>query len=192
MTSFLHASRADVNRCLDENATSMWSKLQAVRRNEGLQAVLVYRFGRMLDSKKKHALLWPLLAVGWSVYALAALVMRRGYGIKVSLSADIGAGFWIGHFGGIEVVNCRLAERCSVGQQTKVGRTEQIDGPEIGDSVWIGAHAKIFGPVKVGAHATISPGARVTKDVPSHSLIVGDPGRIVSRRYDNSHILPRI
>jgi serine acetyltransferase len=192
MTSFLQASRADLNRCLDENATSMWSKLQAVRRNEGLQAVLVYRFGRMLDSKKKHVLLWPLAAVGWGVYALAALVMRRGYGIKVSLSADIGAGFWIGHFGGIEVLNCRLAERCSVGQQTKVGRAEQIDGPEIGHSVWIGAHARIFGPVKVGAHATIAPGARVTKDVPSHSLIVGDPGRIVSRRYDNSHILPRI
>jgi serine O-acetyltransferase len=170
----------------------MWSKLQTVRRYEGLQAVLVYRFGRMLDSKKKHVLLWPLLAVGWGVYALAALVMRRGYGIKVSLSADIGAGFWIGHFGGIEIVNCRLAEFCSVGQQTKVGRAEQIDGPEIGDRVWIGAHAKIFGLVKVGAHATIAPGARVTKDVPSHSLIVGDPGRIVSRRYDNSHILPRI
>jgi serine O-acetyltransferase len=68
----------------------------------------------------------------------------------------------------------------------------QIDGPEIGDSVWIGAHAKIFGPVKVGARATIAPGACVTKDVPRNSLIVGAPARIVSRRYDNSHILPRI
>lgn len=191
MTSFLQATHADVNRCLDQNATSLWAKLDAVRRNEGLQAVLVYRFGRMLGSKKKQLLLWPLLALGWGAYAVTALIMRRGYGIRVALSADIGAGFWIGHFGGIEVVNCRLAERCSVGQQTKVGRTEEIDGPTIGDNVWIGAHAKVFGPVKVGAHATIAPGARVTKDVPSHSLIVGDPGRIVSRRYDNSHILPR-
>jgi len=152
----------------------------------------VYRFGRMLLAKQNLVFLWPLLGVGWCVYALGALVVRKGYGIEVSLSADIGAGFWIGHFGGIEVVNCRLAERCSVGQQTKVGRTEQIDGPEIGDSVWIGAHATIFGPVKVGARATIAPGARVTKDVPGNSLIVGNPGRIVSRHYDNSNILPRI
>jgi carbonic anhydrase/acetyltransferase-like protein (isoleucine patch superfamily) len=93
----------------------------------------------------------------------------------MSLSADIGEGFWIGHFGGIEVINCRLAERCSVGQQTKVGRAEQLDGPQIGDGVWIGAHAKIFGPVKVGAHATIAPGACVPKDVPGNSLIVGAP-----------------
>jgi len=192
MSSFLRVARADLNRYLDQNATSAWNKLNAVRRNEGLQAVLVYRFGRMLESKRKQLFLWPLLVFGWAAYAFAALVMRRGYGIEVSLSADIGAGFWIGHFGGIEVVNCRLAEHCSVGQQTKVGRVEQIDGPEIGDSVWIGAHAKIFGPVKVGACATIAPGACVTKDVPRNSLIVGAPARIVSRRYDNSRILPGI
>jgi serine acetyltransferase len=192
MSSFLQLARADLRRYLDQNATSVWSKFDAVCRNEGLQAILVYRFGRMLTSKQKHVLLWPLLAVGWGAYALAALLMRRGYEIEVSLSADTGAGFWIGHFGGIEVINCRLAERCSVGQQTKVGRAEQLDGPQIGDSVWIGAHAKIFGPVKVGAHATIAPGVCVTKDVPGNSLIVGAPGRIVSRRYDNSHILPRI
>jgi serine acetyltransferase len=192
MSSFLNTLRADVNRCLAANATSVRHQLEAVCRNEGLQAVLVYRFGKLLVSKKRRAHLWPLLAFGWGAYALAALLMRRGYGIKVSLSADIGAGFWIGHFGGVEVVNCRLAERCSVGQHTKVGHPEQIDGPQIGDGVWIGAHAKIFGPVKVGAHATIAPGARVTKDVPRESLVVGDPGRIVSRRYDNSGILPRV
>jgi hypothetical protein len=78
ITSFLQASRADSHRYLDPNATSARSKLDAVRRNEGLQAVLVYRFGRILDSKKKHVLLWPLLAVGWGAYALAALVMRKG------------------------------------------------------------------------------------------------------------------
>jgi serine O-acetyltransferase len=192
MRSFLRAAGADLNRYLDQNATSVWGKISAIRRNEGLQAVLVYRFGRLLLSKRNLVSLWPFLGVGWCVYALLALVARKGYGIDVSLSADIGAGFWIGHFGGIEMVNCRLAERCSVGQQTKVGRAGQIDGPEIGDSVWIGAHAKIFGPVKVGDRATIAPGARVAKDVPSYSLIVGDPGRIVSRRYDNSLILPRI
>jgi serine O-acetyltransferase len=140
-----------------------------------------------LDSKKKHVLLWPLLAVGWGIDALVALVLRRGYGIRVSLSADIGAGFWIGHFGGIEVINCRLAERCSVRQQTKVRRVEQMDGPQIGGSVWIGARAKILGPVKVGGQATIARRCTRDQDVPNYSLIVEDAGRIVPHRYDNSH-----
>jgi serine O-acetyltransferase len=190
-SSFLQASRADLERYLEHEAPSLKKKLEVICRNEGLQAVLVYRLGKLLHSKRKNVVLWPLLAVGWGAYGLAALFMRRGYGISVSLSADIGPGFWIGHFGGIEVANCRMAERCSVGQQTKVGRAQQIHGPIIGDGVWIGAHAKVFGPIKVGDRATIAPGARVTNDVPSNSLIVGDPGRIVSRRYDNTRITPR-
>jgi serine O-acetyltransferase len=190
VTSFLHAARADLDRYLDRGSKSLGSALAAVRRNEGLQAILVYRFGRLLDSKKRQVLLWPLLAIGWCIYVLAAWVMRHGYGINVALSADIGAGFWIGHFGGIEVINCRLAERCSVGQQTRVGNPGQPEGPTIGHSVWIGAHAKIFGPVKVGSGATIAPGAHVTKNVPERSLIVGSPGRVISRCYDNTQILP--
>jgi serine O-acetyltransferase len=190
MTSFLRASRADLHRYLERKATSAWGKLWAILVNQGLQAVLIYRFGRLLDSKKKVVPVWPFLAIGWIAYAVIAAVIRRGYGISLSLSADIGEGFYIGHFGGIEIVNCRLREHCSVGQQTIVGCAAQIDGPQIGHNVWIGAHAKVFGPVKVGNHATIAPGARVTKDVPSNALIVGDPGRIVSRRYDNSRILP--
>ena len=190
MTSFVQAAQADLNRYLEGNARSLHSVLTAVRRNEGLQATLVYRFGRMLSSNKRVVYLWPLLGLGWCIYALAAWFMRRGYGINVALSADIGAGFWIGHFGGIEVINCRLAERCSVGQQTKVGDARQRDGPTIGESVWIGAHARILGPVTVGSHATIAPGAHVKKNVPGRSLIVGNPARVISRCYDNSRILP--
>jgi len=43
--------------------------------------------------------------------------------------------------------------------------------------------------VKVGDGATIAPGARVTRNVPKQSLVVGDPARIVSRSYDNKEIL---
>jgi serine O-acetyltransferase len=190
VTSFVQASRADLQRYLGGEAASLSSILATIRRNEGLQAILVYRFGRLLDSKKELVLLWPLLSMGWCIYGLAALFVRRGYGIKLALSANIGAGFWVGHFGGIEVFNCRLAERCSVGQQTKVGGATQRDGPIIEDSVWIGAHASIAGPVRVRSRATIAPGARVTKNVPGRALVVGAPARVVAREYDNSRILP--
>jgi serine O-acetyltransferase len=192
MTSFRQILRADINRHRDQQAMSAWGKVGAIRRTPGLQAVFVYRFGRLLDSRKKSIAVWPLLAVGWIVYALAAAVVRKGYGIRLSLSADIGPGFYVGHFGGVEVINCRLGQHCSVGQQTKVGRDGQIDGPRIGNGAWIGAHSKVFGPVTIGDNVTIAPGARVTKDVPSRSLVAGDPGRIVSRNYDNARILPPI
>lgn len=89
------------------------------------------------------------------------------------------------------MVNCRLGERCSVGPQTHVGREAEPEGPQIGDGVWIGAHAKISGPIHIGDGVTIAPGARVTKNVPSNALVAGDPGRVVFRGYSNARILPR-
>jgi serine O-acetyltransferase len=191
MGAFMRSVRADVNRCLSEDAASAWRVLGVLWNEVGLKSVLVYRFGRLLCSGRRVPLAWPLLPFGWLLYAAAALMVRGGHGIRLSLTADIGPGFWVGHFGGIELVNCRLGERCSVGQQTRVGRAVEPDGPVIGDAVWIGAHARIMGPVTVGDGATIAPGAQVGRNVPPRALVVGDPARVVFRGYDNTRILPR-
>lgn len=191
MTAFLEAARADFNRCLSENAISGWRAPAVIWREVGLQAVLVYRVGRLLRSCRKKFWAWPLLLFGWLLYAAAVVTIRKCYGIRLLLTADIGAGFWVGHFGGVEVVNCHLGENCSVGQQTHVGRAEEPDGPQIGNGVWIGAHAKIFGPTRVGDGSTIAPGARVMRNVPRNALVAGNPGRVAFRGYSNAEILPR-
>lgn len=190
MTGIRETVHADVRRWIGEHESGSRRLLATIWHDMGLQAVLLYRFGQWLRAGWRRVLLWPLLPAGWLLYACGALLVRRGYGIRLSLSADIGAGFWVGHFGGIEVTNCRLGERCSVGQQTKVGRVGEPDGPQVGDEAWIGAHARISGPVRVGNGVTIAPGARVTRNVPDRALVVGDPGRIF-RGYDNTQILPR-
>jgi len=190
MSRYWDVVRADIRRCVNEKETSVRRVLATVCNQMGLQAILVYRFGRLLRAARRQVVVWPLLPLGWLLYGLAVLWVRRGYSIRIALSADIGAGFWVGHFGGVEVVNCRLGERCSVGQQTKVGRAEDTEGPQVGDGAWIGAHARIFGHVRVGNGVTIAPGARVTRNVPDRALVVGDPGRVVFRGYDNSQILP--
>jgi serine O-acetyltransferase len=116
--------------------------------------------------------------------------MRRCYGMRLALNAEIGKGFWVGHFGGIELMNCRLGQQCPVGQQTKVGSAAAGEGPQIGDGVWIGAHARIKGSAQIGNGATIAPGARVARNVPGDALVVGDPGRVVFLGYRNDAILP--
>jgi serine O-acetyltransferase len=190
MNEFFEAAAADVERCRNPGMRSLRHTLAVIWREVGLQAVLVYRFGRLLRSKHHQLRVWPLLPFGWLLYALGAVAMRRCYGIRLALNAEIGKGFWVGHFGGIEVVNCRLGQQCSVGQQTKVGCETDHEGPQIGDGVWIGAHARIQGPARIGSGATIAPGARVARNVPSDALVVGDPGRVVFRGYRNNAILP--
>lgn len=190
MSRIWDPARADIRRCVGRTSTSAWRALGVIWREIGLQALLVYRFGQVLRSSRKRALMWPLLPFGWLLYALSVLIVRKCYGIHLSLTADIGGGFLVGHFGGVEVINCRIGERCSVAQQTKVGCAADPNGPRVGNGVWIGAHARITGPVNVGDGATIAPGARVIKHVPSAALVVGNPARVVFRGYDNTHILP--
>ena len=190
MSAFWQAVRADLHRVVNENETSVRRKLAVIWSEMGLQAVLVYRFGQLLRSGTGQVLAWPLLPCGWALYGLAILVTRKLYGIRLSLTAQIGAGFCISHFGGIDLVNCRRGEHCSVGQLTRIGRAEDAEGPRIGNGAWIGAHAQVSGPVRVGDGTTIAPGARVTRDVPDKALVAGNPARVILRGYDNSSLLP--
>lgn len=50
----------------------------------------------------------------------------------------------------------------------------------IEDNVWIGDKASILPGVRIGRGSIIGTGAVVTKDVPAHSLVVGNPARILS------------
>ncbi|WP_162903392.1 acyltransferase [Taibaiella koreensis] len=52
-------------------------------------------------------------------------------------------------------------------------------GIEIGDDVWIGAHAIIMPGIHIGKGAVIGAGAVVTKDVPAHSIVAGVPARLM-------------
>lgn len=49
--------------------------------------------------------------------------------------------------------------------------------PSIGRYVLIGAGASVLGPVTIGDHCVIGAGAVVTEDVPSGSIVTGNPGR---------------
>jgi serine O-acetyltransferase len=115
--------------------------------------------------------------------------MGAGYGIRLSLSANIGSGFYMGHFGGIELSNCVLGPGCSVGEMTTISSAAPLRGPTIGARVWIGGHVRISGAVSVGDDATIGSGARIASDVPPRALMMGSPARMISRDYDNTRIL---
>lgn len=157
-------------------------------RQYGLRALLVYRFGRMLYLRRKSPLAWPLLLPGWLIYLPLALLMRYGYGVNLRLSAEIGPGLYVGHFGGIMLAHCRLGAHCSIAQQTRIAGSAEA-GPQIGDRVWIGAHSRISGPVQIGDGATISAGSHVSRDIAAKGLVAGNPARVTLREYDNSWLL---
>ena len=51
---------------------------------------------------------------------------------------------------------------------------------KISNNVSIGSNATILGGVNIGEYATIGAGSVVTSDVKSHSIVVGNPARIIN------------
>lgn len=49
----------------------------------------------------------------------------------------------------------------------------------IGERCFIGANAIIMAGVKIGDQVIVGSGAVVTKDIPSNSIVVGNPSRII-------------
>ncbi|HEY0941169.1 MAG TPA: hypothetical protein VGE08_13800 [Steroidobacter sp.] len=187
--SFVQTIKADIARYARERPVRFdVATLLLVKEHYGLQAVLVYRLGQALLSKKDKVLWWPLVAIGSVPYVLLAAWMRFGYGIDLRPSAQIGAGLYIGHLGGIRVANCRIGSGCSIAQRCQIGAPDG-PGPLIGDRVWVGAHARILGAINIADGVTISAGCHIARDLPARVLVAGNPGRITLRDYDNSRLL---
>jgi serine O-acetyltransferase len=179
---------ADVRRCadIDHGHISLWPLFA---HNYGLQALLAYRLGRYLLRAGRSYHLWPLLPVCWPIYYLLSRCIWAAYDIRLELSAEIGPGFYIGHFGAIRVRRCRIGANCSIGRLTTIDAAADGRGPVIGDCVWIGSHAQIVGPHRVGSDATVSAGSVIQSDIPRGALCLGNPARLVRRNYDNRRIL---
>ena len=105
--------------------------------------------------------------------------------IQIPYTAKIGEGFYIGHFGRIIVnpnvvigKNVNIATGVTIGQENR-GKRQGV--PTISDNVWIGTNAVIVGKITVGTDVLIAPNSFVNFDVPAHSIVVGNPAKIISK-----------
>lgn len=56
----------------------------------------------------------------------------------------------------------------------------------IGERCFVGVKSMILPGVKIGDEVIVGAGTVVTKDVPSNSIVVGNPGRILDRKVSMS------
>ena len=99
----------------------------------------------------------------------------------------VGYGLQILHLsgGGCVIVANRIGNYFSVRQFTTIGKANGDACPTIGNNVTLGANVTIIGDVKIGDNCIIGAGAVVVKDVPADSIVVGNPGKVISKRIKN-------
>ena len=59
----------------------------------------------------------------------------------------------------------------------------------IGNDVWIGQNVTIMPGVHIGDGAIIGTNATVASDIPSFSIAVGNPAKVIRRRFDDEMII---
>lgn len=115
-------------------------------------------------------------------------IRKHGMGLKLGLFVPpnvFGPGLRINHFGNIVVnTSARVGMWCDIHQGVNIGNNPSSDGrllvPTIGDNVWIGPGAKVFGGISVGSGVAIGANAVVNKSVGDNVTVAGIPSKIVS------------
>lgn len=108
------------------------------------------------------------------------------YNTDIPARCKIGGGFKIRHLGGI-VFNPGVIVGKNVDCLNGV-LLGQIDSgvkagtPIIGDNVFLGTNSIVVGKIKIGNDVLIAPGAYVNFDVPDHSIVIGNPGKIIPKQ----------
>lgn len=105
--------------------------------------------------------------------------------IQIPARTEIGEGFYIGHSGRV-IINpdAKLGKNMNISTGVVIGSEnggKRKGAPTFDGNCWIGANAVIVGNIRIGEDVLIAPLAYVNCDVPPHSVVVGNPARIISK-----------
>ena len=106
--------------------------------------------------------------------------LMRKRGIEMKFNGNIGGGLVFAHGYNITIngrvkigQNAVLFKGCTIGS-VRSGAREGV--PQIGDRVVVGCNAFVCGGITVGDDVLIASNAFVNFDVPSNSVVIGNPG----------------
>jgi serine O-acetyltransferase len=97
-------------------------------------------------------------------------------GIELGSNITLGEGVFFVHPVGVVIGgDARIGNRVRFYGSNTVGTAHDDGYPTIEDDVWVGAGARILGPITVGARSRIGANAVVVTDIPPDSIAVGIP-----------------
>jgi serine O-acetyltransferase len=101
--------------------------------------------------------------------------LKVKYGFDISYRTKIGKGFYIGHFGTIVIHgDVIIGENCNISQGITIGVSNNgnVGVPTIGNNVFIGPGAAVFGNITIGNHVTIGANTVITESIADYKTIM--------------------
>ncbi len=149
-----------------------------------IRRIRAFAYARYFDAKN--------LFIGESVLIVASH-FHEDATIQIGENVSIGSFSLLDYSGELIIGNnCTISEGVKIYTHTHRFQADSLDIKKskiernslvIEDYVWIGANAIVLPSVKkIGYGAIIGAGSVVTKDVKEHSIVAGNPAKIVASR----------
>lgn len=120
------------------------------------------------------------------VFIPKLLAVGAKYGIDIAYQAQIGKGLYIGHFTGIFIhEKVKMGQDCNLSQGVTIGyspRGSKAGCPQIGDRVYFGPGAKVFGGIQVGDDVAIGANAVVSFDLDKAAVAAPQRSQIIHHK----------
>ena len=160
---------------------------------EGLAAarevIYDYNLLRLSEKEKKLELLKSLLGHVGDDAVIINQPFYCDYGKHISVGKRFFANF---NFTVLDEARVTIGDDCFIGPNVSIytachstdpvernSRREWAMPVTIGHNVWIGGSVTILPGVTIGDNVTIGAGSVVTRDIPSNSIAVGNPCKVV-------------
>lgn len=142
---------------------------------------------------ERHAVEWKIVKLYrkyqvnkgnlWGyIYKICLLRMGLRTGVEFLGNSKIGDGLIIGHWGRI-VINgdANFGNEVMITHNVTIGRDirgNRAGAPTFGNKVCIRTNSTVVGNITIGDDVLIAPNTFVNFDVPSHSVVIGNPASI--------------
>ncbi len=164
---------SDVNAAFNKDPAAR-SIIEVLTSYPGIKAILIHRIAHFF---------WKLGMPFVPRYL--SEIARQMTGIEIHPGAQIGKDFFIDHGSGVVIgETSEIGDNVTLFQGVVLGgvATDPVKRhPTLGNNIVVGTGAKLLGPIKIGDNVRIGANSVIVQDVPPNSVVVGVPGRVVSR-----------
>ncbi len=164
---------SDVNVAFNKDPAAK-SLIEVLTSYPGIKAILLYRIAHFF---------WKMGMPFIPRYI--SEIARELTGIEIHPGAEIGSDFFIDHGTG-----CVIGETTEIGNNVTLFSGVVLGGtniepvkrhPTLGNNIVVGTGAKILGPITIGDNVKVGANSVVVTNVPPNSVVVGVPGKVVTR-----------
>lgn len=130
------------------------------------------------------------------IRVLSKFKIINNHNSEIPFSTEFGPGLYIGHFNSITVnAHMKFGRNINIHKGATIGRENRgfrKGVPTIGNNVYIGINAVITGRITVGDNVLIGPNTHVNFDVPSDSVVYGNPAIIKHSPYATKYYVNNV